>query len=29
MIAKRILVVDNEQYIREVTQICLQTVAGW
>jgi CheY-like chemotaxis protein len=29
MTAKRILVVDNEQYIQEVTQICLQTVAGW
>lgn len=29
MTAKRILVVDNEQYIREVAQICLQTVAGW
>lgn len=26
---KRILVVDNEAYIREVTQICLETVAGW
>lgn len=29
MTAKRILVIDNEQYIREVTQICLETVAGW
>lgn len=29
MIAKRILVVDNEQYIQEVAQICLETVAGW
>lgn len=29
MTAKRILVVDNEQYIREVAQICLETVAGW
>jgi CheY-like chemotaxis protein len=29
MTAKRILVVDNEPYIREVTQICLETVAGW
>jgi CheY-like chemotaxis protein len=26
---KRILVIDNEAYIREVTQICLETVAGW
>lgn len=29
MTTKRILVVDNEQYIREVAQICLETVAGW
>ena len=29
MIAKRILVVDNDQYIREVVQICLRKVAGW
>jgi len=29
MTAKRILVIDNEQYIQEVAQICLQTVAGW
>jgi CheY-like chemotaxis protein len=29
MTAKRILVIDNEQYIQEVTQICLETVAGW
>lgn len=29
MIAKRILVIDNEQYIQEVAQICLETVAGW
>lgn len=29
MTIKRILVVDNEQYIREVAQICLETVAGW
>jgi CheY-like chemotaxis protein len=29
MAAKRILVVDNEEYIREVAQICLETVAGW
>jgi CheY-like chemotaxis protein len=26
---KRILVVDNEQYIQEVAKICLETVAGW
>ena len=26
---RRILVVDNEQYIREVAKICLETVAGW
>ena len=25
---KRILVVDNEQYIQEVAKICLETVAG-
>ncbi|MDX2216115.1 MAG: response regulator [Oculatellaceae cyanobacterium bins.114] len=29
MTAKRILVVDNEAYIREVAQICLETTAGW
>ncbi len=29
MTTKRILVVDNEQYIREVAQICLETVAHW
>jgi len=29
MTSKRILVIDNEQYIQEVAQICLQTVAGW
>ncbi|AFZ24100.1 response regulator with CheY-like receiver domain and winged-helix DNA-binding domain [Cylindrospermum stagnale PCC 7417] len=29
MAAKRILVVDNEQYIQEVAKICLETVAGW
>lgn len=27
--AKRVLVVDNEQYIREVAQISLETVALW
>ncbi len=26
---KKILVVDNEEYIQEVTKICLETVAGW
>jgi CheY-like chemotaxis protein len=26
---KRILVIDNEQYIQEVAKICLETVAGW
>jgi CheY-like chemotaxis protein len=26
---KRVLVIDNEEYIREVAQICLETVAGW
>ena len=29
MTIKRILVIDNEQYIQEVAQICLRTVAGW
>ncbi|WP_414620462.1 response regulator [Calothrix sp. CCY 0018] len=29
MAVKKILVVDNEQYIREVTKICLQTTAKW
>lgn len=29
MTTKRILVVDNEQYIQEVAQVCLETVAGW
>jgi CheY-like chemotaxis protein len=29
MVAKRILVVDNEPYIQEVAKICLETVAGW
>lgn len=29
MTAKQILVIDNEQYIQEVTQICLETVASW
>ncbi len=26
---KRILVVDNEEYIQEVAKICLETVAKW
>lgn len=26
---KRILVIDNEPYIQEVAQICLETIAGW
>jgi CheY-like chemotaxis protein len=26
---KRILVIDNEEYIREVAQICLETVTSW
>jgi CheY-like chemotaxis protein len=26
---RRILVIDNESYIQEVAQICLETVAGW
>jgi CheY-like chemotaxis protein len=29
MTVKRILIIDNEEYIREVTQICLETTAGW
>ncbi len=29
MTFKKILVVDNEEYIREVTKICLQTTAQW
>lgn len=29
MTAKRILVIDNEKYIQEVAQICLETVANW
>ncbi len=29
MTNKRILVVDNEEYIQEVTKICLETIAGW
>lgn len=26
---KKILVIDNEEYIQEVTKICLETVARW
>jgi CheY-like chemotaxis protein len=26
---KRVLVIDNEEYIQEITKICLETVAGW
>ena len=29
MTNKRILVINNEEYIREVAQICLETVASW
>lgn len=29
MSGKRILIVDNEQYIQEVAKVCLETVAGW
>ncbi|MFQ4141599.1 response regulator [Chlorogloeopsis sp. ULAP02] len=29
MTNKKILVVDNEEYIQEVAKICLETVAGW
>ncbi|OUL25644.1 two-component system response regulator [Nostoc sp. RF31YmG] len=29
MTTKRILVVDNEEYIQEVAKICLETVAAW
>ncbi|MBW4621712.1 MAG: response regulator [Cyanosarcina radialis HA8281-LM2] len=29
MANKKILVIDNEEYIQEVTKICLETVAGW
>ncbi|NDJ16115.1 response regulator [Myxacorys almedinensis] len=29
MATKRILVVDNEEYIQEVAKICLETVANW
>ena len=29
MAKKKVLVVDNEEYIQEVTKICLETTAGW
>jgi DNA-binding response OmpR family regulator len=29
MPVKQVLVVDNEEYIQEVTKICLETIAGW
>jgi CheY-like chemotaxis protein len=29
MTAKRILVIDDEEDIREVAQLCLETVGGW
>jgi CheY-like chemotaxis protein len=29
MNAKKILIVDNEEYIQEVTRICLETTARW
>lgn len=29
MTKRRILVVDNEEYIQEVAKICLEIVAGW
>jgi CheY-like chemotaxis protein len=29
MTTKKILVIDNEEYIQEVTKICLEAVAGW
>jgi CheY-like chemotaxis protein len=29
MIKKRILVIDNDQYIQEVTKVCLEIVAAW
>ncbi|MGG6297127.1 response regulator [Leptolyngbya sp. AN02str] len=28
-VMKKILVIDNEVYIQEIAQICLQTTAGW
>jgi CheY-like chemotaxis protein len=29
MNTKRILVIDNEEYIQEIAKICLETTAGW
>lgn len=29
MANKRVLVVDNEEYIQEIAKICLETVAAW
>jgi CheY-like chemotaxis protein len=29
MLMKRILVVDNERYIQEAIEMCLETIAGW
>jgi CheY-like chemotaxis protein len=29
MAKKRVLVVDNEEYIQEIAKICLETVAAW
>ncbi len=29
MATKQVLVVDNEQYIREIIQIALETISGW
>ncbi|AFZ03952.1 response regulator [Calothrix sp. PCC 6303] len=29
MTIKRVLVVDNEEYIQEIAKICLETVAAW
>jgi CheY-like chemotaxis protein len=29
MASKRVLVVDNEEYIQEIAKICLETVAAW
>ncbi|MEO1375835.1 MAG: response regulator [Cyanobacteria bacterium J06635_10] len=29
MLTKKILVVDNEEYIQEVTKICLETTTKW
>ncbi len=26
---KRVLIIDNEPHIREVTKICLETIANW